>query len=430
MLVCSIDNTNSPYASRWLQRLLVLSLFYFAGTNNAQALLVPNIVGDRPETLPKRRSMLSMVQFYSPVGNRFTQSTGKESIESNFNRNVRWQDIIDNDPARSNEISGLLATHGAQPDESAGQFKGTFSGRVTTTVPILGHGITDKVGLFVAVPIVRFQGESRIAFQSSTSSQNMVAAMRDNGLRGAANEFSKALNNGFEEQLNEAGYTYRRSEDRTLIGDVQVVMPIAFSELGEKRKFAVQPTLSIPTGSEAETDDLYRLASGRGTWVPGVRGVYLHQFNRKFAVSSSVAMSYPLPHTSARRVPRSTMAELIKDTDPNVRISGGFSYGAQLDLRYQISRSWGARIGAQHQHILGQTHRGSLYSAERYRLLDEASEERLETIHAAIELNSLRAFLDGDFYFPSQLMIGAAYPISGRSTLADPALLVQVALFF
>lgn len=397
---------------------------------HAHAVLTPNIAGDRVDSLPKGRFMATAVTAFSAVESRFTPSGGRRTLESEFNRGLSWRDIVTDDPTRTDELSGLLRSQGVNLDDSAGRFTGSFRGRVRTIVPVLGYGVTDRIGIFAALPLIQFHGESRVAYVASPSSRGLTQSLQASEMVGAAKEFTDALNNGFAEQVARAGYDFKQSDERSLMGDLQVVVPIALSGRAARWRHSVQPFLSVPTGHEADPRDLYAVATGTGAWAPGVKGVTDFEALRWLRLTGSLYGQMPLPHHGARRVPRSSLEELMKDTDPDVKTSGGFTYGAQLDARFVLSRSWSVRGGLQHQQVLARDYRGAKYAPWRYRLLSEGSAERLESAHVAVELNFLQAFLDGDFLFPGLVMAGAAFPLSGQNALADNLYVAQVALFF
>ncbi len=316
------------------------------------------------------------------------------------------------------------------PAGDAGSFTGTFRGRLHTVVPVVGYGITDRVNLFVVVPIVNFQGEARMAYNASPAAETLGKNLATNQMQGASREFAVALNHGFDDQMKERGYSFNRSENRTLIGDAQVVMPMALSAPADRVRWALQPMLSIPTGRLAATDDLYRISSGSGAWTPGCKGIMSWKAWRRFELVGSTYAQTALPHRRNSRVPRQNMDELMRDTESNLSIGPGLNYGAQLENRLALTRSWTLRGGLQHQHALKRSVKGSRYDRSRYGVLADATEERLDNAYAVLEFNTLQAFLDKDFLFPSQVAVGASWPLAGKNTVADPLYMLQLALFF
>ena len=121
---------------------------------------------------------------------------------------------------------------------------------------------------------------------------------------------------------------------------------------------------------------------------------------------------------------------LPADRDSSVQISDGWLTEAQLDLKWQFLRSWSVRTGVQSQHRFAAVHRGSVYEAGRYALLDQRSEESLQSLSLNVEFFSLKAFLDGDFLFPVQVIAGIGVPFSGMGSLSDPVFAIQGSLFF
>lgn len=397
----------------------------------SNAAIVPNITGDRPATLPKRRIMATSAFYYSELSKQYDSTGRVANFSDNLNRNIGWNDVLKSDQTRSDQLSGLLQSKGINLNDSAGSFTGDFKGTQQTTVPVFGFGITDSLGLYAALPVVRFQAHSSIAYQKSQSSEDFVNALRASNQNSAADEFAQSLNSSFDTQLAKAGYKFEDTIDKTYVGDLQLDL-IKIVELQKYRDFkiAIIPSLIVPTGKKAEMNDLYQFSTTDYRYQIGARTVVEMPVASGLTFIPSAAIMQPLNATIEKRIPKDESDLLASDIDKNTNLSGGFFYTVRTDLRQQLSRSWAIRGGFEHSQRLEKTYSGNLYSQNRYALLNKKSGERLDVILANLELSTIRAFLDRDFILPTQLNIGAGLPVSGTNTLANTFLMCQAAFFF
>jgi hypothetical protein len=396
---------------------------------SAHAFLMPNITGDQAGTLPQGRLMFAFPTLFGEVGSQYSADRQAVPIQNNLQRPLGWSEMIQADAAQGPQLEGLLRSNGVDPNTSAGRIAGDFSGRFQALVPVAGVGLFDRLGLFVAVPIIRFQAEMGAVYQASPEARALIEKMRANGQDTTADEMADRLNNGFRDRMNELGYQFESSIDRWEIGDIRVVTPITVIN-DPTWILSLQPTVSIPTGSAPNPDSLIPFSSGTGRWMLGSKAVTQWEFAKNFFLIGSAALHYPLPANLGRRVPRDLNDTLPADVDRQVRHSEGWQTEAQLDLKWQAFRSWSLRTGVQFQHRFATQHQGQAYDTSRYDLLNRSSEMSLQTWNVNVEFFSLRAFLDGDFPFPIQAIAGLAVPISGIGTLSDPLFLVQGTFFF
>jgi hypothetical protein len=418
-----------------------LSYLLFSESGFAQiGMLMPNPWSEVAATLPKGRFMVSFVNLQAPLESRYSLAGERTQIRSQLDRTIGWSEVTTFDLQRKSELEGLLLSHGVNPADQAAQFVGDFKGRVTGFIPLVGVGLTERIGLFAAFPIVRIQMESRIAFRSTPSSEKLIQELQARGMNSAAREFAVSLNNGFQDQITRMGYRFDESVDRTELGDVQLVMPLPFSLFPSNAtpplSTALQLGLLLPTGRLADVNDLYGIGLGGGSFVPSAKLVTEARATSWLSFSASMNISVPLPHSRSMRVPtgrvQSFQEELTPDIDPNVIVTQGVGFSAQLGSRLDLSRSFKMHLGIQHQ-LRGQnkfTGSRAELSPERYQVLGDISGMNLTSASASLELNTLQAFLDGDFWFPSGAEVAAALPLAGKNLLADPQLWLRASFFF
>lgn len=414
-------------------RSIFLVILAFSGFESvAQAQLFPNMVGERQGTLPKGRFMLSGAQVNALMDQRFSSGGAKEEFSSLFNRTVTWNEILKEQGARKSQVAGLLLANGVSPDSDAGRMIGNFSGRVTSTVPVLGYGISNRVGVFFALPVLKFDLRSNAAFLGSTSSKHLVSQLEKSGQHSASREFAAAFSDSFSKALARAGYDYQSSYTETYLGDLRVDVPIVIQDSSQRFQMTWSQTLIAPTAQRAPVSELFGLSGGLGRWMLGTRAIVGAQLPnaKRIGFTSSVGALMPFAATQPIRMTPTGSPELTQDVDPSARVSGGFQFQGYLATHIQWSRSAKTSFSIQHQQILDRDYSGTRFSNEKYALISNGSGERLDSFQFNLEFDSIPAFLSGDFLIPGILNIGVALPFAGKNTLASTAWLLQGSTFF
>lgn len=396
----------------------------------AFANLAPNIGGESVGTLPPGRFMVSAMYMFGSVASRYGDDGTGGAISDSLNRNISWQMVIDEEKERREQIAGLLSSSGVDSKDSAGNMVGKFDGTMQVTVPVLGCGITKKLGLFAAMPIIKLKANAAIAFQASESSKALMQNLQNMGQASVAKEFALSLNNGFEDKLKRAGYKFENHTERQMIGDLRLELPYVFDTEGRSFKDALTTTIVVPTAQLAPMDDVYQVSGGLKRWGVGVRNAYQFSFIKRAAVTLTGGVLAYLPVTQAKRIPQDAADQLPEEIDEFTRISTALSYQASAFVSYQMSRSWAAKAGMQHQEILNHGYSGDRYNANRYGVLTEKSGMRLDSASAQVEFSAVQGFLDGDFFMPGVITAGIGYPLLGRSSLSDATYMIQGIFFF
>jgi hypothetical protein len=416
-----------------MRQILITALFALSWVPLVQAQMMPATNGDLTSTLPKGRILISAVQQVINAGNRFTDSGQLEKIKSRFNRTISWNDVLQDDPSRSAQLQGLFLSNGINLEDSPGRYEGNFSGQVSATVPVLGYGFSNDWGIYAAIPIVRFQMSSQVQYVASASAVQLVDQLENTQQGSVAEEFRSALNQGFQQRLSDAGYDYRSNIDRSFVGDIRLEVPYIYKPaVAGSDSLAVISTIILPTATVADPRDLYQTGSGERRGGLGARAVYsMPIFHHRFTLTTTGGPTLLLPSGErAVRVPRYSGDVLSRDIDESSRLGWGLQVQLMADLKFQISRSWAARMGLQHQNRLIDSLNGTRFSAERYEWAQDPVRLRLESAWLNIEFNSIQAFLDQDLPIPFQLLAGIAVPLSGRNVIQDPSLMLQTTFFF
>lgn len=403
--------------------------FWKSSAHNLLAVLALPM-GEQVATLPQGRFMAAFMTLLGGLSGQYSTVGANTPIANQFNRNIQFSQIATEQAVRANQIQGLLDSQGVEADSLAGQYVGKFDGGMQAMVPLLGYGITDRWGVFFTIPILKIRTQFATAFQASSNLQSVMADWTATDQTGLATNIQSALESGMEHKLTSAGYRYEPNAERTLIGDLQMVSPWVLTHSQDTLQIAIMNQFSFPTGQVAQPDDLYGISAGAGRMGLGTGVGVSYRLHPRFLLSGSVGGALLLPAKLAKRIPTALGDNLSPDIDSNTLVGVTPSMKLGLESRVQLSRSWSARLGYQYQLESQTPLSGDIYPLERYSYLSQATGQELHTLSAGIDFNLIRAFLDGDFLFPTQLGIAAALPIAGRNTLSNLTWLIQTALFF
>jgi len=395
--------------------------------------LMPNIAGEARGSLPQGRFMVSMLSFWTPIESRSLANGDTQTFSSLFNRGLTWQQVVNSQPDRSEQVAGLLQANGITDlNGSAGQFAGDFQGRVQTMVPLLGYGITDRIGVFFVLPILKFQTAYSMAYQSSPQAQALIKSLQDSGQNPTAQEMAQSLNQGFDLQLQKAGYAISPQAEVQKVGDLRMDVPVPLSSTTANLQFTTTSTLVIPTAQQASPTDLFVFNGGDGRFAIGqkIQAAWVPPGARRLTAIAATGGVVPLPVTRTVHVPQNINDIIPAQVDPQTLISGGASVQGYGSLQYQYTKLISSRVSYQFQHRFEKTFSGTAFDPSGYQILGSLSAETLHSLQASVDINTIQTFLEGDFLMPGILTAGVGVPLGGQNALINPTFMLQGSVFF
>jgi hypothetical protein len=403
------------------------------GAAPVQAQMLSTFVREQVGTLPQGRFLISFVQVMTSIDQNFDRNGVKSPLSSNFNQDVNFQRIVSEEPIRGNQLAGLFKANGISLEDSAGQVNGSLLGTVDAKVPVIGYGISDSVGLYLTIPLIRFQLQSQYQFQSSPVTEQFLKTLRSEDQNSVAREFDLALNTSLENKLHRAGYGWDPNLNRTYLGDLQLMLMKVWNTSGlnaAQDSFLLQTSFTLPTATDQNIQDLYGLRAGEGRFGFGLKAGYQRMLSSRLQWNAAAQGQVLMPTVQAQRLPSSDTDELNESLDKNTQISGGARLQAQTQLRYQFPKWIGVNVGLNWQQRLRETYAGTALAPSFYERGSAQSGELLWATYASVDLNSIQSFLDGGFMFPGIAELGVGLPIQGRNAIAEPVVQLQGSLFF
>lgn len=222
-------------------------------------------------------------------------------------------------------------------------------------VPIFARGITDKITLAVALPIVSYK--NKLALNQSASNAraicDQVSGINLPEINDACRQLDIKITDAVREELAKKGYKPIKDRDETVLQDLTLVAYFKFLDNKEAKTSAYLNTnINLPTGPANDPDDLADLGSSGNTSVEEkVMFNYLPWKWLRFAAGAAYKLS--VPDKAEMRVPGSpgdflpgpeTKEKVNRDVGDTV--SGSFAttvYPSDLfsvGVGYQISRKF------------------------------------------------------------------------------------------
>lgn len=406
-----------------------LLFFTLWGIQSSSAQVMSSFVREQTGTLPRGRFLVSMVSVRSSLDRMFNRQGKNETLSANFNQEIRFQKIMDDEPTRGSQLGGLFLSNGINLNDSAGNVSGSALGIIDGKVPLLGYGIRDDLGVYFAIPVIEFKMTSGYRFNRSTSTRAFLDQLRINDQASIASEFEAALDSSLENKLYRANYDWNADLNRTYLGDLQINLVQTLANAPEF-KSQVQPILIVPTSTNPDLRDLYSLKAGEHRWGLGLKYSAQKLLIGSLQLNAGFSTTYLFPAEQARRLPKDESDPLNEWIDANTQVSGGLSYRSQLQFRYPFPKWVGLNLGVDWQQRFQDSFRGSAVSARSYEIAGSRTGASLLTSYASMDLNSIQSFLAGDFLFPAQAELGVGLPLAGTNAIAEPVIQLQGTLFF
>lgn len=389
---------------------------------HARAELVPPFDLEHADVLPSGVYSPRVKTLVSSFGHCFSDSGEAMPIGQRMHQAVRFGDLIQGEAieARRAAIRSLMAEIPGVTDASAvGSVTGDVSVATSTMVPVLMAGVTPKLTIGVAVPILKVSVNADSGFTSTPEGQRFLDAACAGSSPVACESIANRLNGALSSELARLGYAPIQSETITAIGDVRFLARYSLVD-DLKDSFLVKSTLYFPTGVAPSADKLVGAQTGTGRYGLGMAAVYerVDPLGISERVTWTVHGGYHAyaPDSVEMRIPTSR-SRLSADKE---KVSRGFTHlvSAGTALKYGLP-AIGTQVGFgyQVQHATATSLRGTRFEGARYDLLEQGYPA--ETLHAAtvqVSFSTTRWYRNNQFGVPFEVSASYSHALGGRNT--------------
>jgi hypothetical protein len=326
----------------------------------------------------------------------------------------------------------LQAAPAIKKSDLAGSLTADVSTLTTAVVPILFWGVTDRLNLGLAVPVLHVAVTANSGYVQGPSSQTLInracAVLSPAKCQLLAGQLNQTLNT----RLQTMGYEPLQSATTDALGDVRLFARYSLWR-GENQRLTLKPQIVFPTGTAPDYDRLADTNTGDGRYEIGTTLVYELTDGRGpesnwranvYSMYQALLPDHPLVH-----VPTST--SWLSGDRETVTQNWDHRLGAGVGFTYSIV-SWGtsAGIGYNIQYQTGSSFSGSLFGADRYALLgDLFPNQWLHSATFTLSFDTFRWYRRQEFPVPMQAAFTYDRALGGRNTMLADIFAADITFF-
>lgn len=271
-----------------------------------------------------------------------------QSTTAGLNRSITVQDFVAKEPKLGqlvNMLNSLQAGLGNSLLNS--NIYADMTTHVSTVMPALEYGLTEKWSLGIRAPLVHRTVTSHFRVDSTNNSaaiNSQLGALSTDVTAGLYDISSKQFNSQFfyNSLFTQQGYT-PSDFDKAELGDI---------EYGGKYNFykddfwlsSVQIGMRAPTGTTPSLTNPYDQGTGGGEWAVGAQEFEEYRAGKIFSFGTMAKVVYPFQSTRAMAVPNSPIDPLpsLNPQDgqvQNVTKQSGMEFDGELSSTAHFMRN-------------------------------------------------------------------------------------------
>jgi hypothetical protein len=364
----------------------------------------------------------------------FNEFASPIMVGDSFNQQLTYGQLLKALPKENQaEYGGYLKSLQAKNpdlsfDSSAGDATGSVAVRVTASIPAFAYGVTDRWTVGIGVPIIYSNlsvATGYVASPQTTALAKSLAAKDP----AAALKVTRLLQNVV--QYNAALYHYDPivDQEKTQMGDVNLVSKYLLVK-EEAYAVAVANTIVLPTGQRANINKVVDVASGDGDYKLGVTGITDWYVLPKVTLTGAVSYLAQLPQQISSRIPISETETMSPDIDPSVYQDLGDIMRLTLGVRYAVTTEWSFLSAYNYQYKMPDVYRGAAFTRDRYALLEERTEQTMQSAQVGISYNTIAMYRRQQFAAPLEASLNYISVYDGRNVVRDGITSLAMSMYF
>lgn len=412
----------------WVSSLLVL-VPQLAGAATLSAPFTIQTAGVLPAGISNPEFDLIM----APVEQKYDSLGVVQPLGAPLNQSVRWNQVVAAQPtdAQKASVVSVLASAGITDLSTiAGQTTGEVNTYTTAFVPVFKYGLTDRISLGVAVPIVRRSLSTATGFIGNDSARSFIRAAGEASSPAKAAEAAAQLNQAVPAQLAAFGYKPLVPRTVSAMGDVRIGAKYLVSH-DETQSLSVKPEISLATGSRMDPDEVIDLSTGTGELGLSMTVNHDLRLLSDLSLSTYATYLYQKPDDSEQRIPFQSGMLLSPDKEVVARkIGDQIRTGAALGYSFPTTGLTLAG-GYNLSYLAPSRYSGTRFSAERYGYLEGLNPSN--TLHSgivALNFSSVGFYRRKEMAVPFQATVNYSFPIAGRNAYFNKTINTEMVMFF
>ncbi|MCB9061738.1 MAG: transporter [Halobacteriovoraceae bacterium] len=388
---------------------------------------------DLPSTkvLPKGVRNISFKGLAVNGSTKYSNSGESVGVGDALNTTVTYGDLISgqSDATKAATLENLIMDLGKSDDQILTETIGQVDIKASAYVPVIAYGLTSKVTLALAIPII--ETSRNIIVGVNTINPNEVSELKNKIEEKSvvkAEEFVEKINSPIPSKLSEYGYDELQNYKETNLGDIKLVSKINTFE-NKINAITLATSVTLPTGRELDINRVADVPTGDGQIDVGVGLHYDYFLTNSITLSSLSQLTWELSDIVERRIPKNSKSSLSDDIDSVVVRDIGDSVLQQIAVSYN-KNGFNAGVGYSFQYKSRDEYQGDKYQQERYDLLGKETFSRMHAAQVVLGYDTLSLFKEKKFPVPLRLLINQSWVIDGKNVVNDPLTSVDFALFF
>lgn len=362
---------------------------------------------------------------------RFGGNGGIEPLGNKLNKPVSWRDVIDgqDDATLKAVTQGKVQQLGFALDDTAGSTSGVVNTYVNAKVPVMAVGVTEKLTMALAVPVMTIQVNADTGLQKSAQADQLIESVASNDPY-KGDESARKLNDAVNTKLKRLGYDPIESYTKTAIGDIKAVGKYQLWN-GERDGFALRGEVTAPTGTKPNVNKALDTPTGDGQWDIGAGAIYDLYLTRDHLFRANFYSGYTvqLPDHLERRLPVSDMDSLSSDKELLYRDLGDF-FSTGASLIHEAPFGLVASVGYNFQRMFETKFEGSKFNPYRYSLLEAGTSQMLHSAVFGLGFSTVEMYRNHQFKAPFQVNVAYSRPLAGMNVVRNGFMSFELVLFF
>jgi hypothetical protein len=417
-----------------IKRILFLIFSFWITAASFAATLTPFMDLNSARVMPKRISSVRYRGVFFRGTDHFSNSGESEPLSKLFDTKLSYRDLvaIDDptaDPAERGSLEGLLKAWNISLDENVGRVTGDISLGVSTMVPVVVHGITDRFTLAVALPIFNYKINVDSGFVASQNLERFAEKLKLEKKYYPLSELMKGINDPTGEAASRYKYKPLTNQEGQAMGDLVTVAKYGIL-LDAPSILAVQGEITWPTGTPKDIDKIVGFPAGDGQMDLGIGVLYDYFFTEDNSLNTSIRYTSELSDTSAERIPYKTKRKISPDIDENTSRNLGDHFHFQVGGQASPIKGVLAKAAYNVHYKFRDTFSGEKYPQYRYDFLSEDTKSSAHTYILSLSVSNIPWVRVSRNFLPLELNLNYLGFIAGENMVKNPILSLELATYF
>lgn len=369
-------------------------------------------------------------QSLGPGEKTYSGSGNSISNENFYSRDLTYGHLVDeiSDPVDKELARAAFDEYGRADGMGAGRVVNDVAVTQKSNVYVLGRGLSNKTSMFLAFPVVTLRTQFSSRFVHDESLLQLAQQLREEGQYLKAQEIMEKSQNALSTKLSENGYRSSYPTEITTLANVFVTL--RYQAVDQKKfKLASDMAVVVPSGKKFDQDDFLpmRINEEQFSLRPTLTAGYSPDYRFSFFTSTYYHKRFAFEKT--RRIPGNEVNPLSNDLD-RTTTQYGDTYGGSAQVNYSHNELFTFYVGQSFEYRNQDQVKGSRYSGERYRYLEQDTDQRLGIGYGGIAINTIKSFMAKKFIIPVDVNLQYSFTNSGKNALDNKAIAMNMMVFY